>query len=75
MCIEAIGPRANCIARCVAMDDQAIDSGWTTGEPATLKLYLAPVASFVATPAVDCFGLLEYFDLPQLAALSGAPPN
>ena len=72
--LEAHGPRCGLATRCAA----ALDGGAlfntveTAGELESLKGFLAPGASYQATPEAYCFGLLEYFDLPQLAELARA---
>ena len=70
--IEAHGPRSCLIARCAAAMDggTTISEVQTTGEPASLKEFLQPDAGYTTTPEAYCFGLLEYFDLPQLVELA-----
>ena len=73
--LEAHGPRTALIARCVAACEgkRTIAELRTTGGARSLKEYLQPPASFGATPEAFCFGLLEYFDVPQLEELAAAP--
>lgn len=70
--IEADGPRSSLIARCAAALDGAniIREVSTANEPESLKVHLEPGGSYAGTPEVFCFGLLEHFDIPQLAKLA-----
>jgi hypothetical protein len=72
--IDATGPRCALVARCAAALDtgRTIDSVEAIGEAKSLKDFLKPEASYNTTPEIYCFGLLEYFDIPQLTNL---PPK
>lgn len=71
--IEAYGPRSSLMARCAAALDggETIHSVKTDGELESLKEFLLPTAGYNNTPEAYCFGLLEYFDIPQLKQLAG----
>ncbi|MBP85249.1 MAG: hypothetical protein CMJ64_00805 [Planctomycetaceae bacterium] len=74
--IEAYGPRSSLMARCAAAVDggDTIHAVKTNGEVNSLKDFLLPNASYNNTPEAFCFGLLEYFDLPQLKELATKSP-
>ncbi len=70
--LHSVGPRTGLVALSAA----AIDGGETIGEVKTeaavesLKVFLQPSASYGKTPEAYCFGLLEWFDIPELRALA-----
>lgn len=70
--IESAGATTSLIARCAAAIDggQVISAVTTKGEAESLHDFLKPGPSYGGTPEVYCFGLLEYFDIPQLIQLA-----
>jgi hypothetical protein len=70
--IETHGATTSLIARCAAAIDAGlvISSVKTKGEAHKLHDFLTPGPSYGGTPEVYCFGLLEYFDIPQLVQLA-----
>jgi len=70
--LHSVGPRSALIALSAA----AIDGGETFSETKTegaaesLKTFLEPSASYDKTPEAYCFGLLEWFDIPDLRTLA-----
>ena len=72
--VLARGPRSSLAALCAdALDaDNQIAAVETAELPETLKAYLREGRKYNRTPETYCFGLLEYFDLPQLRAMGQA---
>jgi hypothetical protein len=70
--LESHGATTSLVARCAAAIDggHSISSVTTNGEAQTLHDFLKPGPSYGGTPEVYCFGLLEYFDIPQLIRLA-----
>jgi hypothetical protein len=70
--LESHGATTSLVVRCAAAIDggDSISSVKTNGEAETLHDFLKPGPSYGGTPEVYCFGLLEYFDIPQLIQLA-----
>lgn len=70
--IEADGATTSLIARCAAAVDggEVISAVKTSREAHSLHDFLKPGPSYGGTPEVFCFGLLEYFDIPELIRLA-----
>ena len=67
------GPRMGTAALCAAAldgDRQRFGTVTTKNSPDSFKKYLQPTASFDTTPEIYCFGLLNWFDVPQLRELA-----
>jgi hypothetical protein len=67
------GPRMGTAALCTT----ALEGGkqrfgilTTENSPDSFKKYLEPTASYDAAPEIYCFGLLKWFDVPQLRELA-----
>jgi hypothetical protein len=73
--IYSSGPRTGLIALCAAalQGDERIGELHQEGMPDSLKEFLSPGASYGGTPEAYCFGLLEWFDRPQLQRLANQP--
>ncbi len=68
--IVGVGRTAGVIALiAAAADDGRIDAVTAVEPPSTLKLLIDEKADYAACPALFCFGLLERFDVRELAAL------
>lgn len=73
--VVAVGPRTSAIALvAAALDDKAIARLELTGAFGSLKEVIERNTGVSAMPELFCFGLLESFDLLQLAALSAPRP-
>jgi dienelactone hydrolase len=69
--ITASGIRVAVASLCAkALGEPSIGKLDTTGLPTSLKSLLLPTAQFDGVPELYCFGLLEWFDLPELRALA-----
>jgi hypothetical protein len=69
--LEAVGPRASLVALCAAaLEEKAIDGLTLRGSYGSLKEPLEAKMGVNQAPELFTFGLLEAFDIPQLAALS-----
>jgi len=69
--LAAYGPRTSLIARVAAAADPDAIADVKLVRPLTsLREVLDRDLTFPDAPEMFCFGLLEYFDMPQLAALS-----
>ncbi len=70
--VLARGPRTSLAALCAAaLDEEGQITTVETAElPETLKAYLREGRKYDRTPETYCFGLLEYFDVPQLRAMA-----
>jgi dienelactone hydrolase len=69
--IRATGIRVGLASLCAkALGEPLIGKLETTGLPTSLKSLLLPTAQFDGVPELYCFGLLEWFDLPELRALA-----
>jgi dienelactone hydrolase len=69
--IKASGIRVALASLCAkALGEPLIGKLDTTGLPSSLKSLLLPTAQFDGVPELYCFGLLEWFDLPELRALA-----
>lgn len=69
--LEAIGPRTSTIALvAAALDRGAIDDVTLRDARKSLRDLIDPEITVLKEPEQFCFGLLEYFDLPQLEALA-----
>jgi dienelactone hydrolase len=69
--VRTVGPRSGLIGLCAA----ALNPKWfgritSEGLPDTLKAFLQPSASYDQAPEIYCFGLLEWFDRPELERLA-----
>ncbi len=77
--LHAVGPRTALIALSAAVIDggETFSKVTTDGAVKSLKTFLQPSASYGKTPEAYCFGLLEWFDVPDLQSLAknklGAP--
>lgn len=72
----ATGPRAAVVAlAAAALAPKETLARITLQQPLpSLKVVLEENRSFEQSPELFCFGLLEYFDMPQLAALNAPVP-
>ena len=71
----AVGPRASAMALiAAALEDQAIGSVALHGSLGSLKEVIEQNWGVVEKPELFCFGLLESFDIKQLAALIAPRP-
>lgn len=69
--IKASGIRVGLASLCAkALGEPLIGKLDTTGLPTSLKSLLLPMAQFDGVPELYCFGLLEWFDVPELRALA-----
>ncbi|MFP6621339.1 MAG: acetylxylan esterase [Pirellulaceae bacterium] len=69
--IRATGIRVGLASLCAkALGESLIGKLETPGLPTSLKSLLVPAAKFDQVPELYCFGLLEWFDLPELRALA-----
>lgn len=69
--VTAYGPRTSVIAQlAAAADPEAFQEVKLVRAPASLREVLDRDLAFTDAPELFCFGLLEYFDLPQLKALA-----
>lgn len=69
--VEAVGPRSSTIALVAAgLDRGAIGNLTLHGARKSLKELITPEVTVLKEPEQFCFGLLEYFDFPQLEALA-----
>ena len=65
------GPRSGLIGLCAAaLQPTRFGNIQSEGLPGTLKEFLKPGTSYDRTPEVFCFGLLEWFDRPELEKLA-----
>lgn len=71
--LHSDGPRTGLIAAAVAALDGGKDLNAVHSKNAceSLKSFLEPSAAYNQTPEAYCFGLLEWFDIPQLRELAG----
>ncbi len=69
--MESVGPRSGLIAlTSKALDPQSI-AALTLRDPATsLKEVIASGREYSSSPELFCFGLLQYFDIPDLRQLA-----
>jgi dienelactone hydrolase len=73
--VVADGPRTSVMALVAAgLEPDAIASLELRGAPGSLKPMIEARTPFDASPELFCFGLLEHFDIPQLAALAAPRP-
>lgn len=73
--LEAVGPRASLVALCAAaLEERAVAGVTARGSYASLKEILDAKLGVNQAPELFTFGLLEAFDIPQLAALSAPRP-
>jgi dienelactone hydrolase len=73
--LVAIGPRTSVAALVAAgVEDDAIGRLELHRAPGSLKEAIETKAPFESAPELFCFGLLEAFDIPQLAALVAPRP-
>jgi dienelactone hydrolase len=68
--VVAYGPRTGLIARVAAAADPEVGAVKVVGEWGSLKQVLEQDVEPSVMPEVFCFGLLEWFDVPQLQALA-----
>jgi hypothetical protein len=69
--IVAVGPRASVMALvAAALEERAIDGLELRGSLGSLKELIEKRAKFDDSPELFCFGLLQDFDILQLAAMS-----
>jgi dienelactone hydrolase len=69
--IAAFGPRTSLIAQvAAAADPQSISAVYLVGAMASIREPIDLDRSTEEAPELFCFGLLEYFDLPQLKSLA-----
>lgn len=71
--LRSDGPRTGLIAAAAAAVDGGndIDTVHSDNARDSLKSFLLPSAAYNKTPEAYCFGLLEWFDIPQLHELAG----
>ena len=68
--LAASGPRTSVVALvAAALEEKAIGEVRLTGSMVSLKEVIAQNRSVEASPELFCFGLLEEFDIKQIAAL------
>jgi hypothetical protein len=73
--VVAVGPRCGVIALCAAALDPGNIASVTLHNPmGSLKEIIEQNRSFEQSPELFCFGLLEQFDVQQLAALVAPRP-
>lgn len=73
--LVAVGPRCGAAALiAAALEDQAVHSVVLHGSLGSLKEVLEQNCGVQEQPELFCFGLLESFDIKQLAALSAPRP-
>jgi hypothetical protein len=73
--IVAVGPRTSLMALVAAgLEEKAIGGLELHGSFASLKEILEQDMTVQQAPELFCFGLLEQFDIPQLAALAAPRP-
>lgn len=73
--VLAVGPRTSLIALVAAgLEPSAIAGCELVDCYPTLKVIIEQNGSVTQTPELFCFGLLEQFDIPQLAALAAPRP-
>ena len=66
-------PRMETATLCAAALDgekQRFGTLTTANSPDSFKEFLLPTASYDTTPEIYCFGLLKWFDVPQLRELA-----
>ena len=69
--ISATGIRVGLASLCAkALGELLIGKLETPGLPTSLKSLLLPAAQFDQVPELYCFGLLEWFDVPELRAMA-----
>jgi hypothetical protein len=69
--VAAYGPRTSFIAQVAAAADPGTISEVKTARPlGSLREVIDRDLSFQDAPELFCFGLLEWFDVPQLQALA-----
>ncbi len=73
--VVSSGPRSSLIAVVAAvLEEKAIDSAELHGSPGSLKERIERNEKLDAAPEAFCFGLLETFDVEQLAGLCAPRP-
>ncbi len=73
--IHAFGPRSSVIAlAAAALETKTIESARLTGSLGSLKEVIEANRSFDQAPELFTFGLLEYFDVRQMVALTAPRP-
>ena len=71
--LKAVGPRSSLFALiAAALEPEVTSNVEATEAMASLKEVIENNGSVDKTPELFCFGLLEYFDIPQLKAMAGA---
>lgn len=74
LALAAAGPRAGLAALTAAALEPSVDAVETQGSLGSLKEAIESGPSFTQAPDLYCFGLLQEFDLQQIAALAAPRP-